>query len=159
MKFKLALYRDQRRLAVTKLASHPDGSPWREKYEAWIRELDERIAQAGMALTELEVVASIPANSPAIQQAPSSTDEVYSAVEITGTTGIPRKQIGLSKPRAPQVVGTAWGRRNASLPHARIARAQDEGNARVQGNAQEAVYRKSLLSENELLRKMLERFA
>lgn len=52
MKFKLELYRDQRRLAVTKLASHPEGSPWREKYQDWIRQLDERIVDAGRASME-----------------------------------------------------------------------------------------------------------
>lgn len=109
---------------------------------------------------ERETVTVIPAARPPIEQAPSSTSEVHPVVEATGTNGIPREQIKLSKPGPPKVVGTARVRRNASLPHARVvARAQDEGNALVQGNAQETAYRKSLLSENELLRKMLERFA
>jgi hypothetical protein len=157
VKFKLELYRDQRRLAVTKLASHPEGSPWREKYQDWIRQLDERIVDAGRASMERETVTVIPADSPPAE--PSLTSEANSVV-VTGTTSIPRKQIKLSKPGPPKVVGTARVRRNASLPHARVVtRARDEGNALVQGNAQEAAYRKSLLSENDLLRKMLERFA
>ncbi|MBY3323801.1 hypothetical protein HFO02_09275 [Rhizobium laguerreae] len=159
MKFKLELYRAQRRLAVTKFASHPECSPWREKYQDWIRQLDERIVDAGGASMERETVTVIPADSPPTEQAPSSTSEANSFV-VTGTTSIPRKQIKLSKPGPPKVVGTVRVRRNASLPHAMVvAGARDEGNALVQGNAQEAAYRKSLLSENELLRKMLERFA
>lgn len=146
-KFDLALHRDQRRLAVTKLASLPEGNPLREKYEEWIRQLDERIAGTGSAPTEMEVVTFAVADSSTMERAHSSTSG-EDTVGKGGATDIQGKQIGLSRPGPPKVLGTA------------DARSHGEANATPsQAGGQKAAYRETLISENELLRGMLLRFA
>jgi hypothetical protein len=103
----VALNRDQRRLAVAKLASLGDGDPLRQKYQEWISSLDCKLAGLHDAPDEGRIVSErhLPANF-------TRTREDAVAVENSG------------------------------------------------GNFSKAAqsYRDALISENRLLREMLERF-
>jgi hypothetical protein len=133
----------------------------REKYEEWIRQLDERIAGTGSAPTEMEIVKSALADSPTMEQGPSPASGVDPAVELTGPTGKSLNEAGLSRPKSSKVVVAVRVPRNASLPSPREVRLRGEaktGFQKTAGHQSRIEYRQTLISENKLLREMLERF-
>jgi hypothetical protein len=120
MKTDLGLRRDQKRLALTKLASLSDDHPLREKYQAWIDQLDSHASGPAVALAPLDLPAG-PCSPPVLPATPTNATSGASS----------KRKNHVSADGGPQVVP-------ATVDLTTVNR---------------------LLSENQVLRGMLARFA
>jgi hypothetical protein len=129
MTIDFSLHRDQRRLAETKLAALSIDHPLREKYELWISQLDARLAVKGTSLS----INTGALNSQRPGQTKAACANDFSA---NGTQA------------ARDVVPDDAN--NASEP------GKISGPAKTTENAASRTQR--LLSQNKVLREMLERY-
>jgi hypothetical protein len=135
MTIDLRLHRDQKHLALAKLAALPEDHPLREKYELWIRDLDISLGESVAAAVQdkASIADRMPVERPQIQ----TKGSVGSIANGVGTTPSGRPSIVASD----SSMGSPWMHRLDE---------QDE-------DGQDHVIER-LRSENQLLRILLERF-
>ncbi|NKL23665.1 hypothetical protein [Rhizobium leguminosarum] len=160
MKIDLALHRDQRRLAVAKLASLPEDNPLRDRYNDWIARLDEIIFGSIPMPTQTEdskaPMPTSPLDGVRVPDAPTShTDvRVMKAKTLTSPLG-PIRPI---KKKSAQQSASAGEPANGPLTIKKEGGGSDKRNPTVELGPQNMALKERFLSENTLLRSMLERF-
>ena len=142
MNKNLALHRDQRLLAIAKLGKLNGDHPLREKYREWIRQLDERIGRG-------EVVYGVEEFAEVISSKTVAMDPELSSITGDGGTrrGVDRST---TRPARP-------GLASAQTKKVRVGHKPKKTLCELDLR-QTKIAEKALIAQNQLLRRMLERF-
>jgi hypothetical protein len=153
MNINLALHRDQRLLAIAKLGKLNGDHPLREKYREWIRQLDERIGRG-------EVVYGVEEFADVVSSKTVAMDPELSSITGDGDTrrGVDRSTTRPARRVEGEPDSTRPGMASAQTKKVRVGHKPKKTLCELDLRQTKIAEKEELIAQNQLLRRMLERF-